>query len=172
MFIVLVIVLGLVLNLSLMICIILVFVIFLNKLFIFHFLGEIFQEMKNQLRIKIGRYLLIQQNEIKYWQGNINKLKTPTPRSCMYVCVCVFTGIRTDQHDWIMRRWITTSVRDRSSLSTLPLIITTFILPPFPTCLIWVLGSFIYPLLPPPISSGRRRRTSQLHPLPTSFHVL
>ena len=50
--------------------------------------------------------------------------------------------------------------------------IITFILSPCPTCLSRFLDSFLLidpPLLPPPISSGRRRSTSQLHPLPTYF---
>ena len=44
-----------------------------------------------------------------------------------------------------------------------------FVLSPRPTCLCHFLDRFISPLLPPPISGGCRRNTSQLHPLPTSF---
>ena len=55
------------------------------------------------------------------------------------------------------------------SLDSDSLLITTFTLAPRPTCLRQFLDHLISPLLPPPISSGCRRSTSQLHPLPTSF---
>ena len=60
------------------------------------------------------------------------------------------------------------SVTDQS-LDSAAFIITTFMLAPRATCLCHFLVSFISSLLPIPISNGRCRRTSQLHPLPTSF---
>ena len=68
-----------------------------------------------------------------------------------------------------MRWWSPTSVRDCSSLRTLPLVIINFILSPCSTCLRRFLGYFIPPPAIAPIISGSHIRTSQSHPLPYSF---
>ena len=83
-------------------------------------------------------------------------------------CVCYPVSGPSDMTE-LWGGGVPTLVRDCSSLITLPLVITTVILALRPTCLSQFLDHFIPPLLPPPISSGRCRRTSKSHPLSPYF---
>ena len=117
-------------------------------------------------------FIFVCNDDINVWECTKQVHQGGKGDRCVYVCVCVFTGLYSGQYDQVMRWWSSNLGQGLLCLRPWHLAITTYSTPPTRPVLAAFLIVLFHPLLPPPISRCRRRsrrHTYYLHLLPTSF---